>query len=180
MKRTGLLICALCALLMVACGPNRKESIAEIKAYETQLQTLTVEEAKADSIIVLYVNFANNFEEDSLAPMFLMKAADVAINLGRSNEGIEYLDRVIDEYPDFKDLAGCYFLKGYAYEKAGELESARAAYSYFIETYPDHVLANDTRAILPYLGLSPEDLLELLWSKDSVVAENLRKDEVKK
>ena len=97
-------------------------------------------------------------------------------NVSRAEEALQYLDRIIDNYPDFNDLAGCYFLKGYAFEMAEKYDLARDAYTYFVETYPDHVLANDTRAIIPYLGMAPEDMLDLLLDKDSIVAENLAKE----
>ena len=105
-----------------------------------------------------------------------MRAADVMTNIGRCDEAIEYLDRIIDNYPDYSDLAGCYFLKGYAYEQAEQYDLAREAYTYFVKTYPNHVLANDTRTMLPYLGLAPEEMLDMLLSGDSIVAETLREN----
>ena len=55
-------------------------------------------------------------------------------------------------------------MKGSAYEQNQQYDLAREAYTEFVEKYPDHVLAPDTRKMLPYIGLTPEEQLEAIMN----------------
>jgi len=153
-----------CILLLASCGPNREEQIKAIEDKEQALSTLDMitEDSELDEMLVLYRTFANDFPDDSLAPVYLQRAADMSISLGRYDQAINLLDSVINLYPGFEDIGGCWFLKGYAYENAEDFEKARENYTYFVDNYPDHDLAKDTRQTLPYLGMSPEEMLEAI------------------
>lgn len=162
MKKTLALLSAL--LLLAGCAPNREKQLKAIEEHEQALSSLDIiaDDSGIDAILALYRTFAADFPDDSLAPVYLQRAADVSISIGRQEQAVALLDSVIDFYPGFEDLGGCWFLKGYAYETAGQYDQARKAYSYFVENYPDHSLANDTRKTLPYLGMSPEEMLEAI------------------
>ena len=67
-------------------------------------------------------------------------------------------------YPGYEDIAGCYFLKGYAYENAEKYDEAREAYSYFVENYPDHYLAADTKVMINYIGMNPEEMFDAIMA----------------
>ena len=151
-------------LLLVACAPNREKQLKAIEEHETALSTLDIinEDSYLDDMLDLYRTFANDFPDDSLAPVFLQRAADLSISTGQQEQAVALLDSIINLYPGFEDLGGCWFLKGYAYETAGQYGPAREAYTHFVENYPDHDLANDTRKTLPYLGMSPEEMLEAI------------------
>ena len=84
------------------------------------------------------------------------------ISLSMADRAVCILDTIISQYPGFEDIGGCYFLKGYAFETAEQFDSARTAYTYFVENYPDHPLAADTRRSLDYLGMTPEEMLEAI------------------
>ncbi|MBQ1409513.1 MAG: hypothetical protein IIY87_07135, partial [Bacteroidales bacterium] len=71
-------------------------------------------------------------------------------------------DRVIDNYPDYEKHDECYYEKGIALDNAGYKEQARQANQDFLETYPDHFLAEDIRKAIPLLDMSDELLLEFL------------------
>ena len=160
MKKIMILIAGV--MLMTACGtPNRDKELKKIAEQEQAISALDVssDNEAAVELLSLYRKFAADFPEDSLAPAYMTKAADLCINLGKSDEAVELLDSVICLYPGYEDLAGCYFLKGYAYESAEQYDEAKEAYSYFVENYPDHYLAADTKVMLNYIGMSPEDML---------------------
>lgn len=161
MKRIFWIMCAACTLVFASCV-NREDKIKEIEQYEQHISMLSIDEQQADTLASLYVAFADKFSKDSLAPEYLSRAAEIMANVGRCDKSIEYLDRIIDTYPDYSDLAGCYFLKGYAYEMSEQYDLAVEAYTYFVETYPDHVLASDTKKILPLIGMDPEKMLDTL------------------
>ena len=153
-------------LLLTACGPNRDKQIQAIEAHEQNLSTLDMgtEDTAFVELIALYRGFAKDFPDDSLAPAYLMRAADACISVGKADEAVELLDKVITEYTGFEDLGGCWFLKGYAYETAEQFDQAREAYTYFVDNYPDHYLAADTRKTLPYLGMTAEEMFEAIMN----------------
>ena len=155
-------------MLLAACGENREKKIEAIGEREQSLSTLDriADDGELEELLGLYRDYAHDYPDDSLAPVYLTRAADMCISLGRSSEAVGLLDSVITLHADYEDVGGCWFLKGYAYETAGEMDSAREAYTWFVEHYPDHVLAADTRMTLPYLGMSPEEMLEAILGGD--------------
>ena len=170
MKKIAIL--SLGVLLAVACGtknnvPDHDALIDSIGNEEKSLAYFAVgaDTAKANHIIALYDLFVSNFPDDSLAPIYMMRTAEVQINTGNFEEGINTLDSIMALYPGFEDIAMCQFLKGTAYEQNQQYDLAREAYTEFVDKYPDHVLASDTRKMLPLIGLTPEEQLEVLLSK---------------
>lgn len=160
------LLYAITLLLLAACGPNRDKEIQAIEEHEQGLSTLTVstDDSEFEALIGLYRTFAKHFPDDSLAPVYLMRAADASISVGHADQAVALLDSVIRIYPGFEDIGGCWFLKGYAYETAEQFDQAREAYTYFVDNYPDHYLAADTRKTLPYLGMTAEEMFEAIMN----------------
>ena len=168
MKSKILFACTLCVVILLAgCSHNRDKQIAAITKMEQSLSAIAVNPQTADSIVTLYVQFADRFSKDSLAPVYLQRAADVSVNVGNTDEALEYIDRIIGEYPDFSDIAGCYFLKGFAYEQSEQYDLAKEAYTFFVENYPEHNLAADTKKMIPYIGMSPEQMLDMLLANSN-------------
>ena len=154
-------------MLLAACStPDREKELSNIAEHEQMLSAIDVssDDDAAIELLGLYRKFAADFPEDSLAPAYMTKAADLCINLGRSDEAVALLDSVINLYPGYDDIAGCYFLKGYAYENAEHYEEAREAYTYFVENYPEHYLAADTKVMLNYIGMNPEEMFDAIMA----------------
>ena len=164
MKKTILIIAA--SLLMIACGQNREKEIKNIEQHEIELSTIDIssDDSAAVEMVDLYRKYAANFPDDSLAPAYLQRAAEICINIGQTDQAIDLLDSVITQYQSFEDVAGCWFMKGYAYETAEQFDQAREAYTYFVENYPDHYLASDTKKMLNFLGMSPEDMFDAIMN----------------
>lgn len=154
------------ALMLAACTANRDKVIDQIEEHELQLSTLDVGSADAEvaELMGLYRQYAADFPDDSLAPVYLMRAADLSINTGQPEQAVGLLDTIIDLYSGYDDVAGCWFLKGFAYESAGRYDEARQAYTYFVDNYPDHYLADDARKTLPYIGMSPEEMFDAIMN----------------
>lgn len=164
-----IVILTLGVLLTVACGhkneiPDHDALIDSIGNAEQNLASLSVgaDTDKANHIIDLYRLFVCNYPEDSLAPVYMLRTAEVQINTGSFEAGIGTLDSIMALYPGFEDIAICQFLKGQAYEANQQYDLAREAYTEFVSNYPDHVLAADTRKMLPLIGLTPEEQLEAI------------------
>lgn len=154
-------------VLLAACStPDREKELNNIAEHEQMLSAIDVssDDDAAIELLALYRKFAADFPEDSLAPAYMTKAADLCINLGKSEEAVALLDSVINLYPGYDDIAGCYFLKGYAYENAEQYEEAKEAYTYFVENYPDHYLATDTKVMLNYIGMNPEEMFDAIMA----------------
>ncbi len=167
MRRT--IVTLIAAVMLAACGTSRDKQIEAISQHELQLSTIdigTADEAVAQ-MLGLYRQFAADFPDDSLAPVYLMRAADVCVNTGQADQAVLLLDSIIALYPGFDDIAGCCFLRGYALETAGRYDEAREAYTYFADTYPDHYLADDARKTLPYIGMSPEEMFDAIMNAAS-------------
>ena len=158
--------------LIAACGsknevPDRDVLVDSIEVMEQSLMNASVNTdlQKADQMIALYDLFADNYPDDSLAPIYMMRSAEIEINTGSYEAGIATLDSIMNLYPGYEELPICQFMKGTAYEMNQQYDLAREAYTEFVERYPDHVLAADTRKILPYVGLTPEEQLEAIMGK---------------
>lgn len=165
-------------LACASCGNNsRQESLDRIAKVEDSIdiQNTLVDSEMGMRLIENYVNFSSQFPQDSLAPVFWHRAAQVAANIHRPDLAVLYLDTVINNYADYKQLAECCFYKGFVLENvAHDIENARIAYQTFVDRYPDDPLAKDTRVLIENLGLSPEELLaKVLQNADtSAVANN--------
>lgn len=164
-------IVAVAVVLMTACGskneiPDRDLLVDSIEVMEKGLANFSVnaDMEKANHMVALYSLFANSFPDDSLAPIYMFRAAEIGINTGNFEASIATLDSIMELYPGYEDIALCQFMKGSAYEQNQQYDLAREAYTEFVEKYPDHVLAPDTRKMLPYIGLTPEEQLEAIMN----------------
>jgi tetratricopeptide (TPR) repeat protein len=146
-------------------GLSRDELIDSIETLDSlDAYDMVANPEKANEIIALFNQFVNQYPDDSLTPIYLMKMAETQIALGEFEQGIANLDSIILRHPDFEDVAGCQFLKGWAYEQNEQYDEAREAYTEFVTRYPDHVLAADVKKTLPLVGLSPEEQLKKVRS----------------
>lgn len=159
MKKIALL--TLAAIVMVACGPSRQERIDQIENFEDSIfeTAIAADPDVADQLTDLYVAFADKYPGDTLSPQYLLKAADMQSNVLHTERAVELFDRIIADYPDFSEVPMCYFLKGNALELNSQIDEAKAAYEEFLAKYPDHYMAEQTRIMLPRIGMSPEEML---------------------
>ena len=169
--RNSLLILALVAAL-ASCGSSNEKDAAEIQTAEDTLFSTSegfIDKAKALELVDLYVDYANSYPDDSLAVEYLFKGAEFCLNLGEGQRAITLYNRVIQEYPDFRKVPECLFLKGYVYENyLGDLDNAKAIYLEFIEKYPDNEFADDAEISIQNLGKSPEELIKQFEEQQAV------------
>ncbi len=156
-------------MMCVNCTSQRDKALDKILTYEGTIDfaTTKVDIPTGETLVKMYVGFANDYPTDSLAPMYLMKAADVAMNIKRGDVAIKYLDRVVKDYPEYDKLADCYFMRGYVYETVlTDTDKAKQAYELFLVQYPNHPLAADTRIIIQNLSLSDEEIIKMIMEKN--------------
>ncbi|MCF8304596.1 MAG: tetratricopeptide repeat protein [Bacteroidales bacterium] len=153
------------ALFLGSCSSDpKKEAIEKIGRLEQELVGDTlgpVNKEKANKLVDQYVNYADNYTKDSLAPVYLFKAADIAMNTGMPGKSIMYFNRILNQYPDYRKTPHAMFLKAYVYENhMSNLGKAKTLYEQFIEKYPESDFADDAKVSLKYLGKSPEELIK--------------------
>lgn len=154
----------LSVIFIVSCSSPRDKQLEQIKSIEqkTFSESGMVEPGFVDELIDAYESFANNYPGDSLAPDYLFKAGDVAMNTNRSNKAIVLYDRIITDFSTYRKAPEAMFLKGYVYENnLGRLDKAKAIYEEFLQKYPQNEFADDAEVSLKYLGKSPEELIEI-------------------
>jgi len=160
----------LVTMLLVSCQSARQESMENIEATEMEIfsENGMIDRNRVDELIETYVGFADEFPQDSLAPDYLFKAGDIAMNTNRSRQAIRSYDRIITDYPNYRKTPEALFLKGYVYENnLGRLDKAKEIYERFLELYPDNEFADDAEVSLRFLGKSPEELIEIFQQEEA-------------
>ncbi|MEI7664120.1 MAG: tetratricopeptide repeat protein [Bacteroidota bacterium] len=169
--------------LITGCSPSREKKVSRIRDLEKRLfapESVSFDKVKADSLMALYDDFIKNSPKDSLAPGFLFKEANVAMNMNDGNRAVALFDQYIQDYPEQKKAPVCMFFKAFVYENIShDLDKAREAYLQFIEKYPSNDFVKDAKMALQNLGKTPEMLVkefEMKRKADSTkVADSLSK-----
>ncbi len=141
--------------------PNQEVMYEEIIELEQKLFEKTEPDAVlAQQMIDKYVNYANKFHEDTNAPEFLFKAAEIAMNFGQPANSVNYLSRIEARYKEYDKYGACLFLKAYIYDYyLKDKEQAEKYYQKFIDEFPEHNLVEDANAALMFLDLDDAELI---------------------
>ena len=163
-------------LLFTACNVKEKSSkdvlVNDINKYEKSLidtinYNLNIDTAK--TLVTKYIYFSENYSKDSLAPIYILKAADISISLKDYPQAVKLYENVYTNYPDFNKAPEALFLQAMTYCDFLKNESlGKIKYQEFIDKYPNHKLTNDAKKSIEFIGKSPEEILEILQSKDSL------------
>jgi outer membrane protein assembly factor BamD (BamD/ComL family) len=163
------------SVMFTGCKPSRDKSALDIQNFEKNLysqQTFVFNKPKGDSLLKMYDDFITRFPADSLSPVFLFKAANLAITEGDGNKALSLLDQFIRKYPDHPKVPVCSFFKGYVYENIlKNLDLAKENYLLYIEKYPNDDFVKDARIAIKNLGKTPEQMIkefEAMQKLDSV------------
>jgi len=161
-------------IFFAACESQRAKDIKTVEKAEQEAfaETGALNTDKVNELITAYIAFADKFKDDTLAPSYIFKAGDIAMNTNRSMEAIRFYDRILNDYPDYRKAPEALFLKGYVYENnLGRLDKAKEIYESFIAKYPTNEFADDAEVSLKYLGKSPEELIEIFQSSEAEKAD---------
>ncbi len=158
-------------LLFAGCGINseKKKVLDRIAACEAKIygdSTATIPDEKTGmEMIQAYTDYSNAWPKDTISAEYLFKGAEIAMNMNKSAMAIDYYNRILLNYPDFKKSAYCVFLQAFILEnQMNQFDQAKSRYEEFIDKYPDHVLAKDARASIDNMGKPIEDLIKE-WDK---------------
>ena len=163
----GCIVFTICAISSCKHEKTEQETLRdEITAKETELykdKTEAIDKDKAIEMVRLYADYADKFAEDTLAPEYLFRAAEISENANQPNNAITYLTRIEENYKDYRNYPLCIFKKAYIYENhLKNQEKARLYYEKFIADYPNHELAEAANSSLMFIGMSDEDLIKVI------------------
>lgn len=163
-KFTYLLVSAFILLLISSCSNNHDQLMENIKAKEKIVSESTTDifdKSTAESLRNDYIEFANEYPEDSLAPIFLHKASELAINLNMPQEAVSTIDTLIKRFPDYTYLPDAWFFKGFIQETyLNNQAEALKTYQSFVQKFPNHEMIPQVQFSIDNLGKSADELMD--------------------
>lgn len=115
----------------------------------------------AVALLDVYQAYARAYPADSLSPEYLVRAAGIQRNLKDPQAAIDLFDRIIRDYPNWKDIVVCYYQKGLIYQDdLKQLGAAKTAYEEVLRRFPDHVFGQEAKLMIDNLQYSNEELIE--------------------
>lgn len=115
-----------------------------------------------------YETFAKQRVDDTKAPEYLFKAAEIQRSLKNYTKAIENYETIQSKYADYEKTPHSMFLLGFIYENdLKDNDKAKAVYDKFLAEYPDHELADDVKFSLENLGISPEEIIKRFEEKNA-------------
>ncbi len=146
MKTKPIIMLTIAAALMSAChrtpkAPSRDELFHTIDSIQTPLMeqayTSSIDTVEGRRIVDLYIQFADSFPSDTLAATYIARAAMVCNGMGLVDEMCRYFDRVIDQYPDYENMADVYYHLFLLYNRKGEPAIADTYVEKLKEEFPE-------------------------------------------
>jgi outer membrane protein assembly factor BamD (BamD/ComL family) len=162
------------ALLLAcfSCGTDlsspRQKAVEEIKRFEAEMhKSPEVKKTLADSTLLAYEKFVEDFPADSLSPDLLFKGAEIATAVQEYDRALGYYKRIVKYYPKYKLFPESLFLQGSLLDNYLDHDGeAKMVYDQIIEKYPQSAYADDARAAIRNLGKSDEELLKEFKEKN--------------
>lgn len=184
------------ALFLLSCSSEKKENelaavsqlsadsvAAENKLYSADCKKLKREAQRMDSIllsqneldetaarkaIVAFTEFGSYCENDTTAPIYLIKTAQVARAINNIPQAKTALDQCIAGYPNFGDKAAAIFLLAQLYDEPNYLNDehqARTLYQKIIDEYPKSPWTSSAKGAILFLGKSDKQIMDELKKK---------------
>lgn len=184
LKKTGILISSI--ILLYSCGTGnetKKEETSKNDSTESiiiggdckmlyldakrmdsvLLKSNTVNPNLAEQAINAFNNFASTCKDDSLAPIFLLKAGQIAQSVGKFQQSQILLKKCTDEFPKFRNRGAALFLLAQVYDDASMLNNeaeAKKIYEQIIKEYPNTAWERDAKICIKNLGKTDEQLVK--------------------
>lgn len=144
--------------------------LAKAKASDAVLmRAVVLDKEVATKAIKDFSSFAGYCENDSLSPVFYLKAGQVAQAIGSYSQAQAMLNNCLNKYPQFGNKGAVLFLLAQLYDDPKMLnneEKAKEYYEQIIKEYPKSSYANDARASIKNLGKTDEELIQEFLKKN--------------
>ena len=123
----------------------------------------------ANKAIKVFTDYAFYCTNDSVSPVFMIKAAQIAQSINNIPQAKFILDKCIADHPEFKNLPAAIFLLGQLYDDENsylnnEVE-AQKLYNRIINEYPKSDLVPSAKGALLMIGKTDKQLMEELKRK---------------
>lgn len=172
------------ALIVASCGSNKteqentevkKDSVvvnhkscamyySDAKAIDSVLMKATnLQKDVAERAINTFNLYASECGNDSLAPVYLLKAGQVAQSIGNYKQAEILLKKCSDTFTNFRNRGAVLFVLAQLYDDATMLNNeaeAKKIYENIIQTYPNSAWERDAKASIQNLGKTDEQLIQ--------------------
>ena len=149
----------------------RQQFIENAKTYEKKLhESKQLDRSTAIMAVKAFSDFAYSFPDDSLAPEYLFKGADIAKNaLQEYQQALVYLKTITDRYPNYKLAGHALFIQAMIYDDniKDSDDKAKNLYQEVIKKHPNTQLAKDAAILIKNTEKSPEQFIREIEKKDS-------------
>ncbi len=128
----------------------------------TILKAVEVDVAVANNAIRAFTDYAFYCESDSLSPIFLVKTAQIAMSINNPNQAKVALDRILSNYPKFKNKPAAIFMLAQLYDEQTLLNDeteAKKLYEQLVYEYPKSDWASSAKAAIKLLGKSDQQIV---------------------
>jgi hypothetical protein len=109
-------------------------------------------------LIDFYQSYAKIFSTNELAPEMLFRAGNQAVNIEEYDLALQLYAQVEKDYREYLKRPECIFLQGFVFENyKNQLGTSKEAYERLISEYPKHILSEQAKQSISYLGMSDEE-----------------------
>ena len=176
-KTLKLMAFALLALGMLACGGNAKKiTVEELKEAQTALfnGNGTLNEKEAPKVAEKYCQFVKQNPGDTAAVKWLFHAMEINLMLKDSKKSIEIGNQLLEQYPQSKWAPQTLLTLGsFVYnDQLNDTAQAHVMFQRLIDEYPESGLVEDAKKSIEYLGMTPEEIMELFVTSQMDVVED--------
>ena len=145
-------------------------SLKQVKQLDSILQKATViNNDIADKAISAFDNFSSTCNTDSLAPIFLIKAGQVAQSIKKYEQAQSLFKKCINQFAEFKNRGAALFLLAQLYDNEMMLNNeaeAKIICEQIIKEYPQSPFANDAKYCIKNIGKTDEQLVQEFLKKN--------------
>ena len=157
-------------LLAVACNGPQNRMIKDIRQLEGNSSLAT-----SDTLINMYVAFADKFPDHEKAPSYLFKAASGSMRSRSDDRGVKLYERMGTQYKDDSLAPEALICAGIGYAGMRDPVNAKRLYDKFIQMFPTNPRIGEVRMWSETAFMSEEELqnrfLEKLRTMDSIIIE---------
>ncbi|RUA25620.1 MAG: hypothetical protein DSY76_06570 [Bacteroidetes bacterium] len=166
----------LALVFLVSCQQKTSQSTQEnlkskVMVLQKQLMknTANISVAQGDSMVDLYIEYANTYPDDSISVEYLYRAAGVQMGMEKNKDCLATLTMIEERYPKSDIIPSVLQLKAFIYDtKFQDFDKAKAAIDELIEKFPDDKLVPNAKAYRDMIGKDPEELFRRVDSAEAV------------
>lgn len=165
---------------------TKKDSVQSTNSvYTTECRSLYLDAVKNDSIILAatevdpdvgnkaiksFADFAFYCPDDSLAPVFLLKAGQIAASINNLPQAQVCFEKCYKDFPKFNNRGAAMFLLAQLYDEPHLLndeDKARELYGKIINSFPNTEWAKQADAARGLLGKTDAQIIKEFEKKNS-------------